>query len=233
MTEAREKNARSGGAIRISDSDREILLLFCKKAREISNSSIFREKKYKTSVTMKWRQGEGLLVNVSGPEKEALLALVTSLRQCYAQKERINFRRIKNIVWKYVRDGEPRVKECVISAEEEFNRILSDARLPMEFQVGGQAVRQEGDSKSGVPLLLNGRTQVFAPKAIIDVWFNANIFHADIEKGKIFEEILRSPFAAFFDFVFKTAIMELSRVIIYFGRLIEIELFSQKPMQTT
>lgn len=213
----------------ISDGDREVLELFCTKAKEISNTSIFQEKKYNTSLTFGWKQGEGFHSNVVGPEKEALIALVASLRQCYAQKEPIYFRRVKNIVWGYVANGEERVKECVVSAEKAFNEILDNPRLPMEFQIGGENEQPlDKGKKRGIPVVINGKVEEFTPQKIIDVWFNANIFHADVEKIKMFREMLESPFAPFFDFVFKTAIMELANVIIYFGKLIEIELLSSK-----
>ena len=58
--------------------------------------------------------------------------------------------------------------------------------------------------------------------------FNANIFHADLAKVKKFEELSRLPVDPFIEFEFKSVIMNLSYIVMYFGSFIEAEFLSMR-----
>ncbi|MBU1937893.1 hypothetical protein KKG05_10890 [bacterium] len=192
----------------ISDDDREILELFCRKAKEISNTSIFREKKYNTSIKLNWKEGKGLNFSLKIPDREPFVHLVTILRQFYAPSESVNFSKVYNIVWKYLDNKEARIREYAVSAKAIYKEILA---------------------KTKAPILFNNHR--FAPREIIDLWFNADIFHTDQVKRKKLEAILQLPIAPFLIFEFATAMMELANIIIYFGGLVETEILSVAHME--
>ena len=189
----------------VLDSDREILELFCERAQEIADSSIFRESKAKVSINISLKTGQRIKFTETGPEKEALVALITLLRQFYATKQSINFYRVYNIVWKYIHRKDQQVKDCAISARASFK----DVRNHTPF-----------------PVILNGKCLI--PTDIIDLWFNANIFHPNLSKVRQFKELSTLPFAPLVKFLFDNSILELSRVIIYFGSFIKAEVLSTK-----
>ena len=189
----------------ISNRDIEILELFCKRAREIANSSIFRDNKYKVSLTISGKRGEEVKFTETAPEKEALVALITILRQYYAPGESINFNKVYNLVWKYLDEKDPKVKKCAAWAIKGFKQIQKQSQLA---------------------IIVNGRK--LTPIEIIDLWFNANIFHADLDKVKKFEQLSRSRAAPFIAFEFKSAIINLSNVIMYFSSFVEAEILSTR-----
>jgi hypothetical protein len=75
-------------------------------------------------------------------------------------------------------------------------------------------------------IIVNGRK--FRPVEIINLWFNANIFHANLEKVKKFEKLSISHAAPFIRFEFRRSIINLSNVIMYFSSFIEAEVLSTK-----
>lgn len=184
----------------ISDRDKEILVIFCTRAREIANTSIFRDNKYNISLTISGKEGEPIKFTESAPEKEALVNLITILRQFYAPRESINFNKVYDIVLTYIDHKNKNVKDCATSAKKAF---------------------QIYKTKCNFQIVVNNKK--LKPIEIIDLWFNANIFHADPNKIKKFDELSRTPVAPFMSFEFKTAMMNLSNVIIYFGSFIEKE----------
>lgn len=187
----------------IDSEERQILELFCKRAKEIADSSIFREKKYNISLNVDYKMDEEVKFTETAPEKEALISLITILRQFYAQGNSIFFNRVYNIVWKYLDSKSQEVKECAISALESFKKIQRETLLCIKI----------------------GEHQL-KPKEIIDLWFNANIFHADINKVIKFEKLSRSPVAPIVAFEFKSAIINLSTVVLYFSSFIKVELLN-------
>lgn len=152
---------------------------------------------------MSGRRGEEIKFTETAPQKEALVALITVLRQIYGQGNSIYFNRVYNIVWKYLEEKDEKVKECAVSAKSVFKQILEKSQLSMK---------------------INNKT--LKPIELINLWFNANIFHADIDKVKKLEHLLSLPIAPFIVFEFKNAILNLSNVIIYFGSFIEAELLN-------
>jgi len=188
----------------VTRKDKETLQLFCKRADDIENSSIFKENKYQVSTNISGKAGEPIKISETAPEKEALVALITILRQFYARNERINFDKVFALVSQIIIDKDKRIIECANSAQTAFHKIKNETT--MGIMIDGKKLTAIG---------------------IIDLWFNGNIFHADLKKVKKFESLMNSPVAPFISFEFKSTMINLSNVLIYFGNFIEAEVLPE------
>jgi hypothetical protein len=189
----------------ISAEHREILEQFCDRAKNLSECSVFRKNKSNISLTVKFTRGKGIRYKEIAPPEEDLINLITLLRPFYLQKETINFLRVSNIVLKYLDSKGQIIKDKAISIRENFIKTCKD--LPIGIDHDGKKL---------------------TATEIIDLYFNARIFHADPKKTKRFNELLQSPVGPVIQFTFKSAVRDLSILVIQFGSLIESQLLLLK-----
>lgn len=191
----------------ITQEQRELLELFCKRADIVSNSSIFKNGKIDIGFNIRWERGSPMTFKMHGPTRDNLLSIVTIVRQLYMEKESINFRKIYNVVHKYIvsRNNIPKsVIENVESAMAGFKKIEKTTHVN----------------------LIIGEKKLF-PKDIIDIWFNGNIFHADMEKVKKYDFLRNSSIGLIAESIFISTIVNLANLMIYFSQLIRNEILSK------
>lgn len=95
----------------------------------------------------------------------------------------------------------PEILERVADLKSQFEKASKELAFPIMFS----------------------EEKVTATEAI-DLWFNANIFHSDIVKKKRLDQLMSTPDGPFIQFSFKGAILELSKLVISMGSLIQKEL---------
>jgi hypothetical protein len=182
--------------MQLPDDDRMILELFCRKAEDIKSSSVYNCERI--SLQMDYKAGQERYYNwkYEGPGKEAFISVVTSLRQFYANKERINF--LKNI----------KLIDRYLSEEVEKQYLRDGKRLFIETL-----------NNSKFTLVINDNN--ITPQKLINLWFYGSIFHSDIDKARIFDELcddqILGPYS---EFIFKTTVIQLSHIIIQIAGLI-------------
>ncbi|MEW6413617.1 MAG: hypothetical protein AB1483_14265 [Candidatus Zixiibacteriota bacterium] len=197
----------------ITLEQRELLELFCKKADEVQSSSIFRNGELNVGLNLKWKRNEPLVCRRLGPGRNDLLGLVTIVRQLYSPKESIYFRRIYNVVFEHLSSRED------IGAEK-LDRVKS-------AMVGFKGVVSV-DAAIGINL----GNRKLSTKDIINIWFNGNIFHSDLSKVKIYELLWKSPAGPMADFIFRSAIINLAHLMVFFSGLIRAEVFTPSQQST-
>ncbi|MCX6829860.1 MAG: hypothetical protein NT002_11355 [candidate division Zixibacteria bacterium] len=185
----------------MTDEEREILELFCKRVDEVAKSSIYKDGGREISLNLKGDAKGNVALSMSVPDKEVLLSLVTKLRQFYMPKESIYFRKVYNIVWKHLSSASEEEKECAKSAMATFKQITEVGWFEFRF--------------NNVKL---------TPKDIIDIWFNGNIFHADKTRVKQFELLAASNLGPFVEYQFISTICDLAGLMTYFGSFIRARL---------
>lgn len=89
----------------LNENEKSNLELFCKKAKEIYDSKAFQTKTIRITFHIKAGDKGFSEINQEGPEKDNLIALVTILRQFYSPGELIYFRRVYNIVWRFLENS--------------------------------------------------------------------------------------------------------------------------------
>jgi len=185
----------------LSIQHKEILKLFCKKADDIKNSSVFNCKEISFKLEIKAGSDGYLKSSQESPHKESVIALVTVIRQLYAQKEEINFYKVYNIIWRF------------LSSTKNSDRL--------DFM---KSIRQSVDNiLIGKQFNIKFNNVQLTPEKLIDIWFNGNIFHSDSEKIKAFSNIINSEVGGMCEFLFKVSIINLGLVFIYFADFIRKE----------
>jgi hypothetical protein len=187
----------------VDHNDKKALELFCMKAEEINRNSIIKRGATSTKLKMTYELGKGTSVTLAGPEWESLVALATIIRQFYSPKEAIFFNRIYNIVWKYIRDSTPEVRTRAQSAMNGFKQITSVS--PIAFVIAGHKIK---------------------PVEVLDLWFNAKIFHSDVEKLEQFRVLENTPAFPFLKLVYQTTLIELTNLILWFCGFIKSEVLT-------
>jgi DNA-binding winged helix-turn-helix (wHTH) protein len=149
------------------------------------------------SIEFSFNLDEGVKLTESSPDNDAMRALVTTLRQFISVGEPIYFYHIYGIVWQNCDQTNTLLKDSIASVRKAFRNIEELSQIGLKF-----------------------RGTKLTPKVIIDLWFNGHIFHADVDKEKVFNEIMRSPAAHFFKFIFLDKVIELSNLMIHFANII-------------
>jgi len=191
--------------VTLSPDYRDTLELFCRRARELADCSVFRDGKHHISLTISVKVGEETRFSETAPEKEALIALVTVLRQFYAPGESINFGRVCDIVWKSLPPEDAEARQFMAAARELFNKVKT---------------------QSGPNIMVHGER--LPPIRIVDLWFNGSVFHAEPDKVKQLDELSRSPIAPIIAFIFRSTVVNLAAIVIQFSRFVENK-FSLTP----
>jgi hypothetical protein len=162
--------------------------------------------KIRLAVSMNQSDVKGLVFNYEGPKKEEIIAAVTILRQFYLEGEQINFYRICNILWTRLR-ARPNIEQdkfdTISLYRQQFNNAL----------------------KYSFPAFRINETQI-TPKKLIDLWFNGNIFHSDIKEVAKFEWLINSSGAHLAEYIFITAVINLSIIAINLGVFISREILN-------
>lgn len=187
--------------------ERQVLDLFCERAYSIASSPLYRNGSLGPSISIKWEQGSPLALEQKGPSTSELLPIVVVVRQLYLQKESINFNKVYNIVHKYLSSSNTTSETImghVRSAMSGFKQIMNS-----------------------LPIVLNIAGKVVTPREIIDIWFNGNMFHADPQKSAIYKELWSSPAGPIAEFLFRSTIVHLATLMVYFGSLIQAEVLKE------
>jgi hypothetical protein len=191
----------------VMSDNKKLLELFCQKAMDLRNSSAFQIGKVRFTLEVKTGEGGSQKLTHEGPQKESIIALVTTLRQFYQQGESINFFRICNIVYRHVNSYNSSEKkehfEYIQSAREAFNNTLN--HCPIQLKINDHEL---------------------TPRELIELWFNGNIFHADIEKSDKFDSLMKMPLADFAELVFKATVISLASIIVSFADFISAEVLT-------
>jgi len=194
----------------LQNNELEILRIFSKKAKDIANHAVFKENRLQVSINIKWEKGGPTYTRITAPEYQELLPIVTIVRQSYMENESISFVRVYSIVYQHLAkktELDPRIMDCVKSAMSGFRDLLRRERLQFSIRMDKKAL---------------------GPREIVDIWFNGNMFHSDIEKLRKYERLWTAPTGPLADFVFRSTILELANLMVYFGGIIDSHILGDK-----
>jgi len=196
--------------MKLTAKDRQLLELFCSRTDAIASSPICRKGKISVGIKMTGERGGSLEHQAQGPSSTELLPVVTIIRQFYSPSESINFKNIYKLVYQLlVSSGtaSESTLDHVRRAMSSFKQITK--RLPVGLKLGGKTM---------------------TPRDVIDIWFNGNIFHADPAKSALYMSLWRSPAGPWADFCFRSAIVHLSALMVYFGALVRTEVLNKEQL---
>jgi hypothetical protein len=189
----------------INPHDLETLDLFCRKAKELEQSSTFNKGRLSTKFTINYHQGQALSLSGTGPDGEPFIAFLTIFRQFYAEREAINYFKICNVAWKYMTTPE--------------RKLLAQYR---------DNYRKRIHNPGNMYLSVDNRPLV--AKEIIDLWFNALVFHTNPSKRKKLETHLKSWAGPLLKHLFQSHVIGLAIIIMNTAVLIACRILTEPPL---
>ena len=188
-------------------NDLELLKEFCYRADQILETTVFKEKKLKASINIKYDKGVGTKLKRSGPDYDQFVTLLALLRPFLSTKDDISFKRVYNVVWQLLDEQPLEVKECAQSISKAYKELLNKFQIKMVFN-----------------------NEILKPKTIIDVWFNGNYFHQDKIKSEKFKELKNSPMSSSIEFEFQSIFLELANLFVYFSSFIKAKILKEEKL---
>jgi hypothetical protein len=192
----------------MTENEIEILNIYCKRCKDLLAMDAINYTNIRLTLSMNKSENKGLVFNYEGPKKAEIIAAVIILRQFYMEGEHTNFYHVYNILWKSL-IASPNIEQSkfdtIILYREQFQNALENS----------------------IPVLRINETKI-CPKKIIDLWFNGNIFHSDIEKVAKFDWLISSPGAHIAEYIFITTVLNLSKTAINLAAFIEREILKKQ-----
>jgi len=170
------------------------LELFNEKAEKLGRLSFIKTIfKYNSGVSIKISKGKSGLYDLiqerKGPLEEAIDAFVLTIRFFIQDKDSISFRRIAEIY--NTAPIEKKIKEEFISLRNQINTYL--------------------DSNSAIVIAINKET--LNHRKILNIIIYGGLSHADIEKKKKYDFLMKSPLKAIIENDFVCSLTILFKVI--------------------
>jgi len=122
------------------------------------------------------------------PDEEAIKSFLLSFRVFYMEGEYTNFYSICNLFYKKILDK--KVRNDLVTIRPNYTKALNTSFIGINFI-----------EKS------------YSPREIVDLWFNAEYFHTDIEKVKELDKIVILPGKSLFFYLLIDAVITLTNQI--------------------
>ena len=152
----------------LTEEQEKTLKLFCKKVEELFQHGNFP---YPFGATIKWHPGRPLDVEAKLPPEILVRSTALGIRHFYAEKEKLQFYKIYNILFPACQDE--KFKQALQSIRKKYSDFLRKKI--------GNAVNFEKTIFYGVNITSN--------KELLDTFFNGDYFHTDEKYSAFIENI--------------------------------------------
>jgi len=178
--------------IQLSENERNKLDLFLRRFEQLERTRFYSNPKLKNiQYKIKGEKAdEGFQTRdeIKVPDEETIKSFLLSFRVFYMENEHTNFYSICNLLYKKILDK--KVRDTLITIRSNYAKALNTSFISFNFL---------------------GKS--YLPKDIVDIWFNAEYFHTDIEKVEELDKILISPVKRFFYYLLFDVVITLTNQI--------------------
>lgn len=178
-----------------SSEDFEVINLFLCRVKELQNTKMLQgglKLDFNFSGDLSFAQKDASI-----EQEEIIKSFITAFRHFYLDDEPTHFPGFHNRIVRRTQDV--KAVEVLGSLRKRYKHVLNSS--------GGLAYYDRG--------------QLVTPKKMIDLWFNAHYFHSDTAKRKELNDRLTRS-GGLFQFLFLDALKELSAILIYYGKIVEL-----------
>ena len=178
--------------IQLSENEWEKLNLFLRRFEQLERTRFYSNPKLK-NIQYKIKgekvdKGFQTRFEIKVPDEETIKSFLLSFRVFYMEGEHTNFYSIYNLLYKKILDK--KVRNDLATIRSNYTKALNTSFISINFL---------------------GKS--YLPKDIVDLWFNAEYFHTDIEKVKELDKIVISPGKSLFFYLLIDAVITLTNQI--------------------
>lgn len=158
--------------IQLNENEWNKLDLFLRRFEQLERTRFYSNPKLK-NIQYKIKgekvdKGFQTRFEIKVPDEETIKSFLLSFRVFYMEGEHTNFYSICNLLYKKILDK--KVRNDMVTIRSNYSKALNTSFIGINFL---------------------GKS--YSPKDIVDLWFNAEYFHTDIEKVKELDKIVISP----------------------------------------
>ena len=178
--------------IQLSENEWDKLNLFLRRFEQLERTRFYSNPKLK-NIQYKIKgekvdKGFQTRFEIKVPDEETIKSFLLSFRVFYMEGEHTNFYSISNLLYKKIFDK--KVRNDLVTIRSNYTKALNTSFIGINFL---------------------GKS--YSPKDIVDLWFNAEYFHTDIEKVKDLDKIVISPGKSLFFYLLIDAVITLTNQI--------------------
>lgn len=178
--------------IQLSENEWDNLDLFLRRFEQLERTRFYSNPKLK-NIQYKIKgekvdKGFQTRFEIKVPDEETIKSFLLSFRVFYMEGEHTNFYSICNLLYKKILDK--KVRNDLVTIRSNYTKALNTSFIGINFL---------------------GKS--YSPKDIVDLWFNAEYFHTDIEKVKELDKIVISPGKSLFFYLLIDAVITLTNQI--------------------
>jgi len=179
--------------IQLSENEWDKLDLFLRRFEQLERTRFYSNPELK-NIQYKIKKGEivdkgfQIRFETKVPDEETIKSFLLSFRVFYMEGEHTNFYSICNLLYKKILDK--KVRNDLVTIRSNYTKALNTSFISINFL---------------------GKS--YLPKDIVDLWFNAEYFHTDIEKVKELDKIVISPGKSLFFYLLIDAVITLTNQI--------------------
>ena len=178
--------------IQLSENEWDKLNLFLRRFEQLERTRFYSNPKLK-NIQYKIKgekvdKGFQTRFEIKVPDEETIKSFLLSFRVFYMEGEHTNFYSIYNLLYKKILDK--KVRNDLATIRSNYTKALNTSFTSINFL---------------------GKS--YLPKDIVDLWFNAEYFHTDIEKVKELDKIVISPGKSLFFYLLIDAVITLTNQI--------------------
>ena len=178
--------------IQLSENEWDKLDLFLRRFEQLERTRFYSNPKLK-NIQYKIKgekvdKGFQTRFEIKVPDEETIKSFLLSFRVFYMEGEHTNFYSIYNLLYKKILDK--KVRNDLATIRSNYTKALNTSFTSINFL---------------------GKS--YLPKDIVDLWFNAEYFHTDIEKVKELDKIVISPGKSLFFYLLIDAVITLTNQI--------------------
>lgn len=178
--------------IQLNENEWNKLDLFLRRFEQLERTRFYSNPKLK-NIQYKIKgekvdKGFQTRFEIKVPDEETIKSFLLSFRVFYMEGEHTNFYSICNLLYKKILDK--KVRNDMVTIRSNYSKVLNTSFIGINFL---------------------GKS--YSPKDIVDLWFNAEYFHTDIEKVKELDKIVISPGKSLFFYLLIDAVITLTNQI--------------------
>ena len=178
--------------IQLSENEWDKLNLFLRRFEQLERTRFYSDPKLK-NIQYKIKgekvdKGFQTRFEIKVPDEETIKSFLLSFRVFYMEGEHTNFYSIYNLLYKKILDK--KVRNDLATIRSNYTKALNTSFTSINFL---------------------GKS--YLPKDIVDLWFNAEYFHTDIEKVKELDKIVISPGKSLFFYLLIDTVITLTNQI--------------------
>ena len=178
--------------IQLSENEWNKLELFLRRFEQLERTRFYSNPKLK-NIQYKIKgekvdKGFQTRFEIKVPDEETIKSFLLSFRVFYMEGEHTNFYSIYNLLYKKILDK--KVRNDLATIRSNYTKALNTSFTSINFL---------------------GKS--YLPKDIVDLWFNAEYFHTDIEKVKELDKIVISPGKSLFFYLLIDTVITLTNQI--------------------